>query len=73
MLLLSRDSAPAEAGDLWQGIGAAVQQLEASLQSIYVDGISRRWLALRLLEGDPSVVEAIRQYNLAEGEGGPWE
>ena len=51
---------------------AAVQQLEASLQSIYVDGISRRWLALRLLEGDPSVVEAIRQYNLAEGrQGGP--
>jgi Fe2+ transport system protein B len=52
-----------------QQLEEAIRQLETSLQRVYTNGISRRWIALRLLEGDHSVIEAIREYSLAEGKG----
>ncbi len=48
----------------------AVRELEKGLQAVYTNGLSRRWVALRLLEGDYSVISAIRRYTAAEGKQG---
>lgn len=45
----------------------AIGQLEAHLRRIHTNGLSKRWIALRLLEGDNGVIEAIRNYGLAGG------
>ncbi|NLA57770.1 MAG: iron transporter FeoB [Firmicutes bacterium] len=44
----------------------AIHQLETSLERIHTNGISRRWIALRLLEGDYSILDAIGQYSLPD-------
>jgi ferrous iron transport protein B len=41
------------------------QSLEADLDSLGVDG-RRRWVALRLLEDDPEIVEAFKEGNLSD-------
>jgi len=45
-------------------INGYVQNLEADLDSLGIDG-RRRWVALRLLEDDPEIVDAFKGGNLA--------
>lgn len=40
-------------------VTAAVRTLEAQLEQLYPDLPHRRWVALRLLEGDPSIERAV--------------
>ncbi|NMB47186.1 MAG: iron transporter FeoB [Firmicutes bacterium] len=48
----------------------AVERLERYLQHVYTNGLSKRWVALRLLEGDSAAIAAIRHYSLAGGKQG---
>ena len=50
--------------DYGMTIEGYVQNLEADLDSLAIDGQSR-WLALRLLEDDPEIVQAFKEGNLS--------
>ncbi|NMB11563.1 MAG: iron transporter FeoB [Firmicutes bacterium] len=43
----------------------AIGQLETYLRQVRTNGVSKRWIALRLLECDSGAIEAIRSYSLA--------
>ncbi len=47
----------------------AINELEECLERVPINGLSKRWVALRLLEGDLSAWVAIRQYGLAPNAG----
>ena len=51
--------------DYGMTIEAYVQNLEADLDSLGIDGQSR-WLALRLLEDDPEIVKAFKEGDLTD-------
>ncbi len=44
------------------GIEEVVSDLDRTLKAIVTCGMKRRWLALRLLEGDPAVLESLKYY-----------
>ncbi len=48
-----------------QEIEAEVQRMEPSLRSYVPKGLSPRWMALRLLEGDQTMLQIIRDHNAA--------
>jgi ferrous iron transport protein B len=50
-------------------ISQAISQLETVIQEIYPNLPNTRWVAMRLLDGDPHIVEAIRSGELAELSG----
>ena len=42
------------------GLGPALDQVEADLREAFPQLPQPRWVALRLLEGDPEIIEAVR-------------
>ena len=48
------------------GLRGALRQIEASLASLYPQLPQARWVALRLLEGDRQVIEALRSGELGK-------
>lgn len=48
-----------------EGLEKALRQMETCLGQINTNGLSKRWVALRLLEGDRTAIDAIRRYGLA--------
>ena len=49
-----------------QSLKAALDTLEEQLNTLFPDLPSRRWVALRLLDGDPSITEAVRHGTIGE-------
>ena len=49
-----------------QGLKAAVEELMAEVETAYPGLPNARWVALRLLEGDPRIVEAVRSGEIAD-------
>ncbi len=49
-----------------QGLKAAVEELLAEVETAYPGLPNGRWVALRLLEGDPRIVEAVRSGEIAD-------
>ena len=49
-----------------QSLKAALDTLEEQLDTLFPNLPSRRWVALRLLDGDPSITEAVRQGTIGE-------
>ncbi|NLJ23798.1 MAG: iron transporter FeoB [Firmicutes bacterium] len=43
----------------------AIGRLETYLEQVYTNGLSKRWVALRLLEGDSTIIQAIHNHSLA--------
>lgn len=43
----------------------AIGRLETYLEQVYTNGLSKRWVALRLLEGDSTTIQAIYNHSLA--------
>ena len=49
-----------------QGLKSAVEELMAEVSAAYPGLPNARWVALRLLEGDPRIVEAVRSGEIAD-------
>ena len=47
-------------------VAGAVEQLAARLETVFAGLPNARWVAMRLLEGDPSIVEAVRKGELGD-------
>jgi len=54
-----------------ESIENAVEELAAALSPALGERISRRWLALRLMEGDYAIISKIEQYLESETKEGP--
>lgn len=48
------------------GLKAAVEELQAEVSAAFPGLPNARWVSLRLLEGDPRIVEAVRSGEIAD-------
>jgi ferrous iron transport protein B len=51
------------------GLGSALEQVESDVKETFPDLEQTRWVALRLLEGDRQVIEAVRNGEIGELDG----
>ena len=51
------------------GLGPALEQVEREVKEAFPDLGQARWVALRLLEGDRQVIEAVRSGEIGELDG----